>query len=120
MIMPQIEKTILDSSLVSLVAGVIILSVGVYLILLGFAYFGLIGVGWGSGIIASSVLSLFYPRRHMLLGSIIILLSLGSWYGTSGGLIAGSIIGIIGGFMTIIWNKRETGATTGKDSATRQ
>ncbi|MEM0156006.1 MAG: DUF6114 domain-containing protein [Thermoplasmataceae archaeon] len=107
--MPRVEKSILDSSLVSLVAGLVVLSVGVYLVFLGFYYFGLIGIGWGAGIIVSSVLLLFYPGKHMILGTIIILLSLGSWYGTSGGLIAGSIIGIIGGFMTIIWNKRETG-----------
>jgi len=54
--------------------------------------------------IPASILSLYYTERHALLGALIIAFSISSWYGTSGGLIIGFIVGVIGGFMTLTWH----------------
>ena len=74
-------------------------------------------LAWGTGIIAVSILSLYYPGKHFMLGSLIILLSIASWYGTSGGLIIGFIIGVIGGFMTLSWHmpRNSRGKVLGDD-----
>jgi len=101
--MARIERTIVDSGIASAAAGAIIAGVGVTILVHGFI-FGLVGVAWGGGIIAASILSLYYPGRHALLGALIIVFSISSWYGTSGGLIIGFIIGVIGGFMTLTWH----------------
>ncbi|MCL5667889.1 MAG: DUF6114 domain-containing protein, partial [Candidatus Thermoplasmatota archaeon] len=100
--MARIEKSIIDSAVASAAAGFIIAGVGITILVHGFL-FGLVGVAWGTGIIAVSILSLYYPGKHFMLGSLIIILSIASWYGTSGGLIIGFIIGVIGGFMTLSW-----------------
>jgi hypothetical protein len=52
-----------------------------------------------------------------MLGSLIIILSIASWYGTSGGLIIGFIIGVIGGFMTLSWHmpRNSRGKVLGDD-----
>ncbi|MHB1708247.1 MAG: DUF6114 domain-containing protein [Thermoplasmataceae archaeon] len=101
--MARIEKSIIDSAVASAVAGFLIAGVGITILVHGFL-FGLVGTGWGAGIVAASIISLYYPNRHFLLGSLIIILSIASWYGTSGGLIIGFIIGVIGGFMTLTWH----------------
>lgn len=103
--MPKIERTIIDSAIVSVLAGSIILWVGITLLVNGYVL-GFAGFGWGLGIIFSAILSIFYPQRHTVLGAVIVVFSLGSWYGTSGGLIIGSVIGVIGGFMTFIWKEK--------------
>ncbi len=109
--MARIEKSIIDSAVASAAAGFIIAGVGITILVHGFL-FGLVGVAWGTGIIAVSILSLYYPGKHFMLGSLIIILSIASWYGTSGGLIIGFIIGVIGGFMTLSWHIPRRGATT--------
>ena len=101
--MARIEKSIIDSAVASAAAGFVIAGVGITILVHGFV-FGMVGIAWGTGIVAASVISLYYPNRHFLLGSLIILLSIASWYGTSGGLIIGFIIGVIGGFMTLTWH----------------
>jgi|YelNatPaOPRAMG01_1025707.scaffolds.fasta_scaffold218897_1 hypothetical protein len=101
--MARIEKSIIDSAVASAAAGFVIAGVGITILVHGFI-FGLIGIAWGGGIVAASIISLYYPNRHFLLGSLIIILSIASWYGTSGGLIIGFIIGVIGGFMTVTWH----------------
>lgn len=107
--MARIEKSIIDSAVASAAAGFIIAGVGITILVHGFL-FGLVGVAWGTGIIAVSILSLYYPGKHFMLGSLIIILSIASWYGTSGGLIIGFIIGVIGGFMTLSWHIPRRGA----------
>ncbi len=114
--MARIEKSIIDSAVASAAAGFIIAGVGITILIHGFL-FGLVGVAWGTGIIAVSILSLYYPGKHFMLGSLIILLSIASWYGTSGGLIIGFIIGVIGGFMTLSWHmpRNSRGKVLGDD-----
>ncbi len=114
--MARIEKSIIDSAVASAAAGFIIAGVGITILIHGFL-FGLVGVAWGTGIIAVSILSLYYPGKHFMLGSLIIILSIASWYGTSGGLIIGFIIGVIGGFMTLSWHmpRNSRGKVLGDD-----
>jgi len=114
--MARIEKSIIDSAVASAAAGFIIAGVGITILVHGFL-FGLVGVAWGTGIIAVSILSLYYPGKHFMLGSLIIILSIASWYGTSGGLIIGFIIGVIGGFMTLSWHmpRNSRGKVLGDD-----
>ena len=114
--MAGIEKSIIDSAVASVFAGIVIAGVGITILVHGFLL-GVVGIAWGTGIIAASILSLYYPGKHFMLGSLIILLSIASWYGTSGGLIIGFIIGVIGGFMTLTWHtpRNSRGKVLGDD-----
>ena len=75
--MARIEKSIIDSAVASAAAGFVIAGVGITILVHGFV-FGMVGIAWGTGIVAASVISLYYPNRHFLLGSLIILLSIAS------------------------------------------
>ncbi len=98
----------------SLLSGIIILLVGFVIAVAGAvvtlpiggigALFGLIGVVWGIVVIASAIMLFERPSQHALWGSLVIAFSLVSLFGSLGGFFIGTILGIAGGILGIIWS----------------
>ena len=108
----DVRESPLDSSVVSAVGGLIILVVGILglrILVLGNSYTILdlaeevFGVLCGVLIIVFSAALFLDTTRHRIYGTAIMILSASSWFGTSGGLFAGFLIGFIGGIMGFSW-----------------
>ena len=108
----HIRGSPLDSSIVSILGGIIIMYVGIYglYILLNagsYSVYDLLeeisGSVWGVLILLFGALLFFDRNRHRKYGAAIIILSFASWYGTSGGLFVGFILAFLGGIMGIAW-----------------
>jgi hypothetical protein len=63
----------------------------------------MLGMAIGLLVWVLALLLLFYPQAHTVLGVFIIALSVFSFVGALGGLIVGSVLGIIGGALAIAW-----------------
>jgi hypothetical protein len=108
----QFRNRNLDAAVVSAAGGIIILYVG--LIGLKLVLFGgdtaasdlsevIAGTLWGILIIIFSALLFLDNKRSKIYGSAIMVLSIASWYGTSGGLFIGFVITLLGGIMGFVW-----------------
>ena len=124
----HIRGSPLDSSIVSIIGGIIILYVGVYglyiLLTVGsYSVYDLLevifGTTWGLLIVVFSVLLFFDRNRHRKYGSAIIILSFASWYGTSGGLFVGFILAFLGGIMGLAWKPARQKTNEPEDSSSR-
>lgn len=111
----QIRDRNLDASVVAGVGGLVILYVG--LIGLRLVLFGgdtaatdltevIAGTLWGILIITFSFLMFLDLKRNRIYGAAIIILSLASWYGTSGGLFIGFVLAFLGGIMGYAWKPK--------------
>ncbi len=111
----QFRDRNLDAAVVSAIGGLIILYVG--LIGLKLVLFGgdtvtsdlsevIAGTLWGVLIVIFSSLLFFDNKRSKIYGSAIIILSIASWYGTSGGLFVGFVIAMLGGIMGLVWKPK--------------
>ncbi len=118
----------LDSSIVSILGGIIILYVGVYglyiLLTVGsYSVYDLLeeifGSIWGLLIVVFSILLFFDRNRHGKYGAAIIILSFASWYGTSGGLFVGFILAFLGGIMGLTWKPAKQKINDPEDSSSR-
>lgn len=98
------------ASLFSLIAGILVLIGGSILMIIGYGLiggnsgvFGLFGMVLGIIMIIVSFMLRSRPQQHIIYGIIILTASILSWVGAAGGLLFGSILGIIGGILSIIW-----------------
>lgn len=112
--MVRLRDTPIDSSIVAAIGGIIIAVIGAYglSLTLGTADRSImdllevtLGTLFGLIIIAASIMLFLDSDRHVLWSVIIIIFSIASWYGTSGGFIAGFSMGFIGGMMGYSWKK---------------
>lgn len=98
----------------SLIAGIIILLVGFIIALAGAVVtlhiggiggiFGTFGVLWGIIIIISAIMIYNRPQQHALWGTLVLVFSLISIFGSLGGFFIGLILGLVGGVLGIIWS----------------
>lgn len=112
--MVQLRETPLDSSIVAGIGGLIIMVIGAYGLIVTFGVADrspmdllevTLGTIWGAIIIAASILLFLNSNRHVLWSIIIIIFSLASWYGTSGGFLVGFSMAFIGGLMGYSWKE---------------
>lgn len=118
----QLRNRNLDAALVSAIGGLIILSVG--LVGLKIVLFGgdtaasdiaevAAGILWGVLILIFSLLLFVDLKRNKIYGAAIIILSLASWYGTSGGLFFGFVGAFLGGIMGFVWKPKAAPVDSG-------
>jgi hypothetical protein len=79
---------------------------------------GLFGLISGLVVLGSGVMLRTNPNHSVLLGSLILVFSVLSFFG-SGGFVIGALMGIIGGFMTLTWKRpaASTQAQSGEKTA---
>jgi len=92
----------------SVISGIIILSVPVQLYEIAAAPGSMIVIGLllGGLTLLMGILGFMMPRLSTLLGILAILSSVLSIMGALGGFLIGTILGIIGGSMMIAWNPK--------------
>lgn len=92
-----------------LLAGLLILYIPVQLFAIAFipGSFVFIGFLFGGLIIIMGILNYIYPQFSTVFGVVGIFLSVLSVMGALGGFIVGTILGIIGGSLSIAWQKEE-------------
>lgn len=73
--------------------------------------YGALGVVLGLVSIASSILLYLQPLRHRMWGSLVLIFALLSWFGSFGGGVIGSILGLIGGVSGLRWTGGAAAAT---------
>ncbi|AVX20080.1 hypothetical protein SAMN02745885_00944 [Carboxydocella sporoproducens DSM 16521] len=61
------------------------------------------GMVLGLGLLALSLLALFFPRWHLGLGVTILILSILSYVGAAGGLVLGGLLSLLGGCLILAW-----------------
>jgi len=93
------------AAVLSLLSGVFILGIGLTLLSLSMipgslSYLGLLE---GMIICTLALLLLVYPRLSVILGAFIIILSVISIFGAFGGLIIGTLLGMLGGTLAVAW-----------------
>ena len=89
----------------SLLAGIIILYIPIQLLNIAFAPGNMVVIGliFGGLIILMGVLGYFYPKFNVVFGIVTIFLSVLSVMGALGGFLIGTILGIVGGSLSIAW-----------------
>lgn len=92
-----------------LLAGLLILYIPIQLFAIAFVpgSFVFIGFLFGGLIIIMGILDYIFPQFSTVLGIVAIFLSVLSIMGALGGFIIGTIMGIIGGALSIAWQKEE-------------
>ncbi|MDA8142843.1 MAG: DUF6114 domain-containing protein [Thermoplasmatales archaeon] len=68
---------------------------------------GILGLVWGTLILAFSYRLKIHPENHMLYGILISILSITSIYGGYWGFGVGLILGLMGGILAILWSPEE-------------
>ncbi len=96
-----------------LLAGLMILYIPLHLYAIAFIPGSLVFVGFlfGGLILIMGILDYIYPQFSTVFGVVTIFLSILSVMGALGGFVIGTIIGIIGGAMSIAWEKQEVTIT---------
>ncbi|MFC4618792.1 DUF6114 domain-containing protein [Camelliibacillus cellulosilyticus] len=91
----------------SLLAGLFILWIPLQLYAVAFApgNFAFIGFLFGGLIIILAILGYIFPQFSIVFGVLTIFLAVLSIMGALGGLVIGTILGIIGGSLSIAWKK---------------
>ncbi|MGV3488804.1 MAG: DUF6114 domain-containing protein [Tuberibacillus sp.] len=91
----------------SLLSGLIILWIPAHLysIMLMPGNFAFIGLLFGGLIVLLSILGYFFPQFNIVFGILTIFLSVLSIMGALGGFLIGTILGIIGGSLSLAWKK---------------
>lgn len=89
----------------SLLAGIIILYIPIQLLNIAFAPGNMVVIGliFGGLIILMGILGYFYPKFNVVFGIVTIFLSVLSVMGALGGFLIGTILGIVGGSLSIAW-----------------
>jgi len=89
----------------SLLAGIIILYIPIQLLHIAFAPGSMVVIGliFGGLIILMGILGYFYPKFNVVFGIVTIFLSVLSVMGALGGFLIGTILGIVGGSLSIAW-----------------
>lgn len=104
-----------------IIAPVISIIAGIEIIFIGFLFafgggilskgvgpiIGITGMTWGALVIVSASLMHWRSKRHVLWGALVVVFSIGSFYGALGGIFFGLIIGVIGGILGMIWSPRK-------------
>ncbi|GAA0590180.1 hypothetical protein GCM10009001_02670 [Virgibacillus siamensis] len=90
-------------------AGMLILYIPIQLFAIAFVpgSFVFIGFLFGGLMIIMGILDYIYPQFSTVFGIVAIFLSVLSVMGALGGFIIGTILGIIGGSLSIAWQKQE-------------
>jgi hypothetical protein len=109
----------------SLLAGIIILYIPIQLMSIAFAPGNLVVIGliFGGLIVLIGILGYFFPKFNIVFGVVTIFLSVLSIMGALGGFFIGTILGIVGGSLSIAWRyeifhpKEDIGATTNAEVA---
>lgn len=96
-----------------LLAGLMILYIPLHLYAIAFVPGSLVFVGFlfGGLILIIGILDYIYPQFSTVFGIVTIFLSVLSVMGALGGFVIGTIIGIIGGSLSIAWEKQEVTIT---------
>ena len=110
----SLKDSPLDSGIVSLLGGILILYVGLRSVTVSSSLPGItglehtalfLGIVWGVTLTVSSVVVMFGTRWTRLLGVVIVVFSILSWIGTEGGFTIGFVLCFLGGLMAISWRK---------------
>jgi hypothetical protein len=77
--------------------------------MMGFAFgmMGILGLVFGVIVIISAIMLNSKPNEHSTWGTLILIFSVLSIFGSAGGLGVGLILGIIGGILAITWKPTE-------------
>jgi hypothetical protein len=76
---------------------------------LGFGIFGILGLIFGAIVIISAFMLNSKPREHSTWGTVIVIFSVLSVFGSMmGGFGVGLLLGLIGGILGITWKPTET------------
>jgi len=77
--------------------------------MMGFAFgmMGILGLVFGVIVIISAIMLNSRPNEHSTWGTLILVFSVLSIFGSAGGLGVGLILGIIGGILAITWKPTE-------------
>jgi hypothetical protein len=112
--MASYQQKPIAAFVLSLISGLIIFFMGIFLSFIGAiatvfiggigGIIGVFGIVWGALLIIGAVLMYSRPDQHVIWGILVIVLSILSWVGAAGGLIIGFLFGFIGGILAIIWN----------------
>ncbi|MFB4167723.1 DUF6114 domain-containing protein [Virgibacillus sp. JSM 102003] len=96
-----------------LLAGLMILYIPLHLYAIAFipGSFVFVGFLFGGLILIMGILDYIYPQFSTVFGVVTIFLSILSVMGALGGFVIGTVIGIIGGAMSIAWEKQEVTIT---------
>lgn len=78
------------------------------------------GLVIGLSMCTISIFAMAYPRSHVPIGAITIILSILSIIGAGGGLIIGCLSGILGGSLMVGWDGLKQEAPVGQDAVTPQ
>jgi hypothetical protein len=91
----------------SLLAGLIILYIPLQLLQIAFApgNLAVIGLIFGGLIVLIGILGYIFPNFNIVFGIITIFLSILSIMGALGGFFIGTLLGIIGGSLSIAWRR---------------
>jgi hypothetical protein len=90
-----------------ILGGMIFMAIGIALGGIGDIYggiYGVLGIIWGIIIIVGAMRLKSHPNNHVTWGIIILIFSIISWFGATGGLFIGFILGVIGGILAIVWH----------------
>ncbi len=110
------RDTPLDSTLISIVSGAIMLYIAAYSILilrkLDIAVISDIvevwaGLAWGILIVLLGIMLYFDRVHHVAYGIGIMIFSIASIYGTNGGELVGLVLGFIAGIMAVEWKPKK-------------
>lgn len=85
----------------------VFLGPGMSLLEFGFGMMGLFGMFFGGVVIIAAVMLRRNPRRHATWGSLIVLFSLFSIFGSAMGLGLGLILDLVGGVLALSWTPSE-------------
>lgn len=97
----------------SLIGGLIIFFIGIFLSFVGAiatiflggigGIIGVFGLLWGVLVIIGAIMMYSRPEEHVIWGIVVLIFSTLSWIGAAGGLIIGFLLGFIGGILAIVW-----------------
>lgn len=110
--MPQRAATVrrpVWGAILAMVAGVVIGWMPVHLLVEAWHLVdpvAWLGLGWAVLVLGCGILALTDPARASLYGVLIILGSIGAIFGAFGGLLVGSLLGIVGGSLCVAWEPR--------------
>lgn len=92
----------------TLLAGLMILYIPIHLFALAFTpgSYAILGILFGGLIVLLGLLGYFYPQLSTFFGIVTIFLSVLSIMGALGGFLVGTILGIIGGAISVGWSEQ--------------
>jgi hypothetical protein len=99
----------LIGAIFQLLFSIIIIGVGAFFALFligGVLVWGIIGMVLSIIVLIGAIILYVNPRQHLVWGILILIFSIINFVFTFGGFIIGSILGIVGGALGIVWKPK--------------